>query len=148
MSGIKAITADNRKSNKSNNDNDKMKKVAKNNAGKNDDGSTVIRYEYDLDEMNAMEKKLEACERTIGLHIDPERGETVSKSQMYLEGDTGSYEYVRTHMSNIIKHIFNSEDYPKVVEDEEKHKIIQVKTSSGMMLRWKKKERFMLMGEN
>ena len=67
----------------------------------------------------------------MGLHIDPERGETVKKSQMYLEGDTGSYEYVRTHMSNIIKHIFNSEDYPKVVEDEEKHKIIKVKTSSG-----------------
>ena len=101
--------------------------------GQHDDelGNTIFKTEYDLDEINALEKKLDACERTPGLHIDLDRGETGSKSQIYLESCTGSYEYLRVHMRDILKDSFNTDDYPKVVEDEKKIIKIGVKTTVG-----------------
>ena len=84
-------------------------------------GQTIIRQEYDLDEINAMEKKLDACERNPGLHIDLSRGETSSNTQIYLKSCPGSYEYFRIHMRDILKYIFNTDDYPKVVEEEDKY---------------------------
>jgi hypothetical protein len=94
----------------------------------NDEDTEIIaRSEYELDDIKAMKKKLEACDRELGLVIDSQKGATDGQS-VYLNGDTATYEFMRGNIDEVITDV--SGDF-KVTEDKKNHKKFRVKTNSG-----------------
>ena len=58
--------------------------------------------DYELDDIKAMEKTLDYCDREMGININANRG-AKNKSQIYMEGDTGTYEFVRKNIGKVLK---------------------------------------------
>ena len=74
-----------------------------------------------------MEKKLESCNRELGLKIDWNQG-AKDKQNAYLVADPGTYKFMRGNIDKIVNDLV---DYLKFTEDKTNHKKNKVKTKSG-----------------
>ena len=84
------------------------------------------RFDYELNDANAMEKKLEFCEkRILGLKIKDEDLEGKNDQCVVILGDTASYEIFKKNGNELIKDMFGEKI--KEVSSEK----ISVKTKEG-----------------
>ena len=67
------------------------------------------------------------CDRESGMKINPLRGSKQNQSQVYLEGDTGTYEYLRVNIGEMLEDGWGEQ----VSEAKDEHKTIEVSTDMG-----------------
>ena len=65
-----------------------------------EDGSVIYKEDYELDDIKAMKKKLEYCDRDLGTFIDTEKGSGQDHRCVYLKADTGTYEFFKQCKTN------------------------------------------------
>jgi hypothetical protein len=92
-----------------------------------DDTEIITRGEYELDDIKAMKKKLESCDRELGLKIDLNKGAKDGQC-VYLNGDPATYEFMRGNVDTVIADVVGDLTFS---EDKKNHKKFRVKTNSG-----------------
>lgn len=106
------------------------------------ENETIKRHEYVLNEVRAMEKKMEYIDRESGINIDDSRG-AEDKQNVYLIADTASYEHFRINCNVLLENKFGD----KIAEvNDNKKKSLKVDTKNSGEAYIEEKRKYMYEG--